>query len=74
MDFQKKDTAAQGRQVLRSVDAMDAPLACLSCGHASPALARGIMHAVTPYRLGRYLNFPTSSIADLNRRSRRSRQ
>jgi hypothetical protein len=72
MMFQKKDTAAQGRNVLCSVDAMNTPLACLSYGHASPAHERGIMHAVS--RLGRYLNFPTSPIADLNRRGRRSRQ
>jgi hypothetical protein len=53
-----------------AVDTMDTPLACLSYGHASPAHERGIMHAVSRYRLGRYLNFPTSPIADLNRRGR----
>ena len=74
MGFQKKGTAARGRQVLCSVDTMDTPLACLSYGHASTAYERGIMHAVSPYRLGRYLNFRTSPIADLNRRGRRSRQ
>ncbi|HJV72724.1 MAG TPA: hypothetical protein VJ654_00755 [Noviherbaspirillum sp.] len=74
MVFKKKGTTAQGRQVLCSVDTMDAPLACLSCGHASPARARGIMHAVTLYRPGQYLNFPTSPIADLNRRGRHSLQ